>query len=269
MKKIFILCCVVLIVFSCLLTDKASPVECFTDGKKVDAFSVSPYYDLYDLLLMSDNVVKVTTDIGQNGQTDSFTVLKSYKGIFAENQPIDNVIPYENIVFDKNGNLVSYHKVVFEQGGEYLFFLSDNNPFDKEYHHAFPDAILDIKTMKAATKYGDKLFSKYSRFASLEKAIKDFDRQGVIFVDRLSDHRFAMVTEPKLRQLVPATPVKITEVLSRDFTYNGTELTAYHVFFTDENQNEYVTALDTRPDIGDARAYMYSEDGHVFGTLFQ
>lgn len=220
----------------------------------METLSVSPYYELYDLLLTADNVVKVKADI-QKGIPDSFTVLKSYKGIFSEGEHIDNVAPLE--------------RIGFKNGGKYLFFLSNNLPLSDEYHHIFPDAILDVRAMKASTKYGDELFSEYKSFSSLEKAIRNFDKLHVIFVDRLSDTRFSRGREYEIRAFCSPTEANITGILDRDFTYHDHSFTSYYVFFTAEGEKEYVVSLNTCPDMGDARAYMYYENGHVFGTLCQ
>ncbi len=251
MKRVLIISIFILIVSISLIYFKSS----FKNGvDKPDSISIAPYYSLDDLLLIADNVVKVKATLSNNVTT--FFVTKVYKGSLMQNEYIDNISTPDGVSFDKNC--------------EYLFFLSKNNPLNDMFYHVFPDAILDISSMKTPTKFGDNLFNSFSSFSSLENVIESYDKLNIIFMDRISDKRFVRNPKSELHSFCTSQKAYITDIEEVNFTYQNTSLTSYYVYFTLDSQNKYVISLDFLPSMSDiSTVYMYTKDGHVYGTLYQ
>lgn len=251
-KKILIICCAVLLIALSFLLfySPSSSIEQFKDGKKIETFEKNgiPGYTLDDFIICADNVVKVKVE------DDAFTVLKSYKGLVKAGQSIDNL---------------SSDGITFEEGGEYLFFISQNLPYNDDFCHIFYDAILDVKAMKATSKCGDRIFGKYRRFSSLEKYIENYDKLDVVYLDRLSDNRIRRADEGELRYFCSYNEATVTAVNERTQEFHGQVFVFYDVFFTlDDGTKCAVLANHERPtEGGTVRVYTYEKNSHVFGAI--
>ena len=120
---------------------------------------------------MSDNIIigkYIKPQEGLETYCNCFKVTKVYKGTTFENKII-------KINMDDLREIEE--QVVFEDGKDYLLFVSGDN-------NVIWDAILDIDSLKAPTKLGDKLFKEAGRnFKSIENYIIKSGEIEIIYVN--------------------------------------------------------------------------------------